>query len=655
MGVQVDEPGQQGDVAQVHHPRARGRRAADRHDPIALHGHYRRTHHAPPGDVEHARRADHGDVLGGEKGRDCKERRQDAASEKCHAGVTYMLPSRLASAPPGGLLLRVAHRTDPAADPADESAPRSTPRSSNRAARAASPPASGWRCAGACRRGGSSSPSRCWDCSASASGSATPHRSRPSPPAPRAEAELHRRAAAGQRQSGHRERIPQRRDDRGADRCAGPGAGPAGGRGVVRLHAQGPRGSARRRPPAQRRHRAGRERAPGQRPPPHHRPPGQRERGVRPLVGDLRAPARRHLRRPERDRAVGRVRDASPAAPRPPRRRRHPRPASTPTRAYLRARYAGGRPGGADPSRAAALFQEAIAGDSSFAPAWAGLADAQVQRAMEGGARPVDAMPAARAAAVRALALDTTLAAAHATLGVVRLRLRLGLGPRRLRLRGGAGPQPQPPRGPPRVRPHARGPRPDQRGAAPRAPGGGAHPARPGDDRRPGLAVSRGRPLRRRAREPRPRARAGLDAERHPVPARPPGRGPGRLRARRVALPGRARSRAGRRRGARGAGPDPRAGRPPRRRARRARPARFALDRPLRLALSARHHRRGAGRQPARLRMAGGGGGRPRVAAGLPRAWTRGSSACAAIADSRASAAASAFHSRGVATTIRSP
>ena len=88
--------------------------------------------------------------------------------------------------------------------------------------------------------------------------------------------------------------------------------------------------------------------------------------------------------------------------------------------AYLRARYAEGRPGGADPSRAAALFQEAIAGDSSFAPAWAGLADAQVQRAMKGGARPVDAMPAARAAAVRALALDTTLAAAHGTLGVVR-------------------------------------------------------------------------------------------------------------------------------------------------------------------------------------------------------------------------------------------
>ena len=88
--------------------------------------------------------------------------------------------------------------------------------------------------------------------------------------------------------------------------------------------------------------------------------------------------------------------------------------------AYLRARHAGGRPGRADPSRAAALYQEAIAGDSSFAPAWAGLAAAQAERATVGGARPSEAMPAARAAAVRALALDTTLAVAHATLGMVR-------------------------------------------------------------------------------------------------------------------------------------------------------------------------------------------------------------------------------------------
>jgi TolB-like protein/Tfp pilus assembly protein PilF len=88
--------------------------------------------------------------------------------------------------------------------------------------------------------------------------------------------------------------------------------------------------------------------------------------------------------------------------------------------AYLRARHAMGRPGASEPSRAAGLFQEAIALDSSFAPAWAGLAAAQAQRAIAEGARPADVMPAARTAAIRALALDSTLAVAHTTLGLVR-------------------------------------------------------------------------------------------------------------------------------------------------------------------------------------------------------------------------------------------
>ncbi|MBA3317156.1 MAG: tetratricopeptide repeat protein, partial [Gemmatimonadales bacterium] len=88
--------------------------------------------------------------------------------------------------------------------------------------------------------------------------------------------------------------------------------------------------------------------------------------------------------------------------------------------AYLRARYAIGRPGGSDAARAAGLFQEAISLDSGFAPAWAGLAAAHAQRAVAEGARPADAMPAARTAAIRALALDSTLVDAHTTLGLVR-------------------------------------------------------------------------------------------------------------------------------------------------------------------------------------------------------------------------------------------
>ena len=88
--------------------------------------------------------------------------------------------------------------------------------------------------------------------------------------------------------------------------------------------------------------------------------------------------------------------------------------------AYLRAQHALRRPGAADPTRAVALFQEAIGLDSSFAAAWAGLASAHAQRGIAEGARPADAMPAARTAAIRALAIDSTLAVAHTMLGLVR-------------------------------------------------------------------------------------------------------------------------------------------------------------------------------------------------------------------------------------------
>jgi serine/threonine-protein kinase len=88
---------------------------------------------------------------------------------------------------------------------------------------------------------------------------------------------------------------------------------------------------------------------------------------------------------------------------------------------YLRGRHAMGRAGIADPSRAVGLFQEALRLDSTFAPAWAWLAAAQAERAIGEGARPADAMPAAREAAARALALDSTLAVAHNVTGQVRL------------------------------------------------------------------------------------------------------------------------------------------------------------------------------------------------------------------------------------------
>jgi TolB-like protein/Tfp pilus assembly protein PilF len=87
---------------------------------------------------------------------------------------------------------------------------------------------------------------------------------------------------------------------------------------------------------------------------------------------------------------------------------------------YLRGRHALGRVGPSDPARAVGLFREALQLDSTFAPAWAWLASAQAERAIAEGARPADAMPAAREAAERALALDSALAVAHATVGQVR-------------------------------------------------------------------------------------------------------------------------------------------------------------------------------------------------------------------------------------------
>ena len=88
--------------------------------------------------------------------------------------------------------------------------------------------------------------------------------------------------------------------------------------------------------------------------------------------------------------------------------------------AYLRARHALRRHGASGPSIATALLQEAIGLDSSFALAWASLAAAQIQRAIVEGARPAEVMPPARSAAIRALALDSTLAVAHTALGLVR-------------------------------------------------------------------------------------------------------------------------------------------------------------------------------------------------------------------------------------------
>ena len=65
-------------------------------------------------------------------------------------------------------------------------------------------------------------------------------------------------------------------------------------------------------------------------------------------------------------------------------------------------------------------FQQAIAKDAAYAPAYAGLADCYTWLGVFGYAPARDAMPQARDAAARALKLDESLAAAHVSLGYVR-------------------------------------------------------------------------------------------------------------------------------------------------------------------------------------------------------------------------------------------
>ena len=71
--------------------------------------------------------------------------------------------------------------------------------------------------------------------------------------------------------------------------------------------------------------------------------------------------------------------------------------------------------------QAVAQFQRAIALDSTYAPAYAGLADVYVIRDAYSGALPGETFPRAREAARRALALDDGLAEAHSALARVRL------------------------------------------------------------------------------------------------------------------------------------------------------------------------------------------------------------------------------------------
>ena len=65
-------------------------------------------------------------------------------------------------------------------------------------------------------------------------------------------------------------------------------------------------------------------------------------------------------------------------------------------------------------------FGEAVRLDSAFAPAWAALAAEWLRAGVRDGVRPSESAGRARDAALRALALDSTIAEAHGVLGAVR-------------------------------------------------------------------------------------------------------------------------------------------------------------------------------------------------------------------------------------------
>jgi len=98
------------------------------------------------------------------------------------------------------------------------------------------------------------------------------------------------------------------------------------------------------------------------------------------------------------------------------------RPMTKPNKYYSRAREAWGAYTPAGLQQSLGLFRQAIQADPTFAPAWAGLADANI-RLSDDAAEPDtrDKVEAARQAAMKAILLDDDNAEAHAALGRIYL------------------------------------------------------------------------------------------------------------------------------------------------------------------------------------------------------------------------------------------
>jgi serine/threonine-protein kinase len=88
---------------------------------------------------------------------------------------------------------------------------------------------------------------------------------------------------------------------------------------------------------------------------------------------------------------------------------------------YLQGRYFFAKRDSTSVRKAREYFEQAIGKDPSYALAYAGLSDTYSHASVFGYAAPHDNFPKAKAAALRALALDSTAAEVHASLGFIAL------------------------------------------------------------------------------------------------------------------------------------------------------------------------------------------------------------------------------------------
>jgi DNA-binding winged helix-turn-helix (wHTH) protein/TolB-like protein len=88
-------------------------------------------------------------------------------------------------------------------------------------------------------------------------------------------------------------------------------------------------------------------------------------------------------------------------------------------RLYVNGRYEWGRRTRAGLEKSAELFRQSLDVDPGYAQAYAGLADSYLLLGLYGYEATLEALPKARATALRALELDPDLAESHATLGLI--------------------------------------------------------------------------------------------------------------------------------------------------------------------------------------------------------------------------------------------